>query len=143
MCWASSGRSHAASSTIEPLTSNATPIASELASTQILASSAETSHLPRAGSRFFTANAVSWISSLSSSPSITSSQLVVASLAFLLMYAAAILSHPQTGKWLTSFPQYENTERRVNTSGTSPTSLSRLHISFPRSPQTFSPRRRA
>ncbi|KRX25359.1 hypothetical protein T07_11681, partial [Trichinella nelsoni] len=104
---------------------------------------AETSHLPRAGSRFFTASAVSWISPLSSSPSITSSQLVVASLAFLLMYAAAILSHPQTGKWLTSFPQYENTERRVNTSGTPPTSLSRLHISFPRSPQTFSPRRRA
>ncbi|KRZ48399.1 hypothetical protein T02_7575, partial [Trichinella nativa] len=58
---------------------------SELASTKTLSSSAETSHLTRAGSCFFTARAVSSISALSSPPSINSSQFVLASLAFCLM----------------------------------------------------------
>ncbi|KRY32560.1 hypothetical protein T01_8803 [Trichinella spiralis] len=38
ICWASSGLSHATSSTTEPPISNATPTACELASTQTLAS---------------------------------------------------------------------------------------------------------
>ncbi|KFD63948.1 hypothetical protein M514_23939 [Trichuris suis] len=98
MWQASSRRSQAASSTIEPPTSRATPTARELASTQTLASLPETSHLPLAGSRTFTSAAVSRRSVLSSSSSITSSQLAVASLAFLLANAVATRSQPQTGR---------------------------------------------
>ncbi|KFD45050.1 hypothetical protein M513_12248 [Trichuris suis] len=102
MCWASSGRNHEASSIIEPPPSSATPRASPLASTQTLALSPETSHVPCAGSCFFTLAAISSRNDRMAPFSTGSFHVLVTALMTLLAKAAATLSQPHTGKWPTS-----------------------------------------
>ncbi|KFD51932.1 hypothetical protein M513_07261, partial [Trichuris suis] len=117
-----------------PSTSRATPMASELASTQTLASSPVTSRIPRAGSRDLASETTSWRSILSSSSSIAWSHVDVASLTLLLIRAVTTLSQPQTGRWPTSLPHKENTDRRLSRGGTLPASLSLFQANRPCSP---------
>ncbi|KFD58150.1 hypothetical protein M514_00913 [Trichuris suis] len=97
---ASSGRSQAASSTTLPPTSSTIPRASELALTQSLAVSLDTSHLRRAGSYARARAEICWRNASNPASKILASKLDDTSLAFLFAKAAATTSQPQTGKCL-------------------------------------------
>ncbi|KFD62828.1 hypothetical protein M514_25016 [Trichuris suis] len=105
MWHASLGRSQAASSTMDPSTHRLAPMASALASTQSLARSPETFHVPLTGSRDLILAAISPRNVFNQLLSTASSQLDVAAVTALLRNAAATLSQPHTGKWPVSLPQ--------------------------------------
>ena len=141
MCWASLiGRSQLASSMTIPFDSNATPVATELASTQTVISLPSVHQFPPTGSASRTLVKVSANIWLREAFLILSSQPFVTAVARRFINATAIQSHPHTGKWPTSFSQRENTRWRVNLLGISRIWLPRFHRRVPSFSQTCKPR---
>ena len=141
MCWASLiGRSQHASSMTVLFVSNATPVAMELASTQIVISLPSKHQFSPMGSASRTLVIVSANIWLREAFFILSSQPFVTAVARRFINATATLSHPHTGKWPTSFPQRENMRRRVNLLGISGIWLPRFHRRVSSFSQTCKPR---
>ena len=141
MCWASLiGRSQHASSMTIPFVSNATPVATELASTQTVISLPSVHQFPPMGSASHSLVKVSANIWLREAFLILSSQPLVTAVAKCFINATATLSHPHTGKWPTSFPQRENTRRRVNLLGISGIWLPCFYQRVPFFSQTCKPR---
>ena len=104
MCWASLvGRSQHASSTTVPFVSNATPVATEFASTQTVISLPSIHQFPSTGSASRTLVKVSANIWQREAFVILLSQPFVTAVARRFINATATLSHPHTGKW-PSFP---------------------------------------
>ena len=97
-----------------PFISNATPVATQLTSTQTVISLPSIQQFPPTGSASRTLVKVSaniWQREVFL---ILSSQPFVTAVARCLINATATLSHTHTGKWPTSFPQRENKHRRIS-----------------------------
>ena len=112
-----------ASSTAAPSCSSDTPVARELPSTQTSSSGPSIHNFPHTQSPWHTLATTSVIIVVNRTSVTLTSQPFVMSATLLLMNAAATLSHLTTGKCPTSFPQNENTLRRVRTCGTLKTSF--------------------
>ena len=125
-----SGHSQLASSMMDPLSWKATPMASELASTQTVSSFPLTRQSPRTGSSCIILFIVSVIMHLRVTSCTSSSHVDVTEVTRHFMAAAATLSQPHTGKWPTSFSHMKKVLRREITGGTSRMSLSRPQRSF-------------
>ena len=135
-----SGRSQQVSSVMGLLSSRATLMASKLASTQTVSSFPLTHQSPRTWSSCITLSIFSIVMHLRVTSCTSSFHPDITEVPRRFMAAAAAtVSRPHTGKWLTSFPHKEKGPRRVITSRTSGTSLPRLHWGFSPSPLTCSP----
>ena len=133
-----SGHSQQVSSMMDLLSSRMTPIASELASTQMVSSFPLIHQLPCMGLSGITLSIVSVIIYLGVTSCTSLSHPYVTEITWRFIAAAATLSHLHIGKWPTSFPHKEKVLRWVITGGTSWTSLPRLQ-SFSSSPLMCSP----
>ena len=138
-CMSLSFHNQLTSSRVAPSCSSDTPVARELASTQMLSSGPSTHYFPCTGSSWRTLAMTSVIIVVNRTSVPLSSKPFVMSAALLLMNATATPSHLTTGKCPTSFPQNENTLCRVRTCGTLGTSFPCSHISMLPSSRTVKP----
>ena len=134
------GRSQHASSMTVPFIFNATPVATDLASTQTVISLTSIRQFPPTGSASRTVVKVSANMWQREAFLILSSQPILTAVVRRLINVTATMTTPHSGKWPTSFPQRENTSRQVNPSGISGIWLSRFHRRLPSYSQTCKPR---
>ena len=107
------GCNQQASSTMFPFTPSATPVTTELASTQIFILLPSMHQSPPTASDLHTLAIVSASTRHRETSLTSSSQFLVSALVWHLINAVATLSQLHTGEWPTSFPHRENMCRQV------------------------------